>query len=743
MCSKGLLGRAFRIVLMWSAWIAVPPALAGEGTALSHADLVDQATAQSRPAQTIAALPDGRIRMNVPMQDLQAEIGPHGLLLRSVDEGGSAALAQRVQAVGRENAMWLPRPANVQHDRERVYARQGILTQEYSANADGIRQDFILGAKPAGAGPLQLDLAFENASLEALPAASSAPESRTAKAHGSAQTPESRRSAPEPALEPSALPNLHDVIALHMDDGRVLHYHALHVTDADGQTLAARMTPLPRNRLRIEVQDDGARYPIRIDPTFTDADWTGIAEPGFNNTIRAVVVGAGKLYVGGDFTVANGGVLANRIAAWNGNTWSALGSGMNDDVYALAWDGARLYAGGSFITAGDTAAKSIAVWDGSAWSALRSGMVGSVYVLAWDGTRLYAGGGFTTAGGTAAKNIAVWDGSVWSALGLGTNGAVNALAWDDAAGRLYAGGMFSSAGGTTAHYIAVWDGSVWSALGSGMNGGVRALAWDGAQLYAGGGFNSAGGTAANRIAVWNGSAWSALGSGMESTVYALVWDGARLYAGGAFTTAGGSAAKNIAVWNGSAWSALGSGMNNDVYALTWDGAQVYAGGAFTTAGGSPAKNIAMWDGSAWSALGPGMDGTVYALAWDGAQLYAGGRFSTTGSTATNNIAMWDGSTWSALGSGMNNYVSALAWDGTAGRLYAGGAFTTPASYIAAWDGSTWSALGSGMNDDVYALAWDGAAHRLYAGGAFTMAGGQPAVIAYAQINEVFADGFEN
>ncbi len=70
------------------------------------------------------------------------------------------------------------------------------------------------------------------------------------------------------------------------------------------------MTPLPRNRLPIHVQDEGARYPIRIDPTFSDADWTSIAVPGFNGSIQAAVVGSGDLYAGGRFTTA-----ANHPAA--------------------------------------------------------------------------------------------------------------------------------------------------------------------------------------------------------------------------------------------------------------------------------------------------------------------------------------------------------------------------------------------------------------------------------------------
>src|SRR5262249_12620255 len=37
---------------------------------------------------------------------------------------------------------------------------------------------------------------------------------------------------------------------------------------------------------------------------------------------------------------------------WNGSSWSALGSGMNDTVAALAVSGSDLYAGGYFTTAG-------------------------------------------------------------------------------------------------------------------------------------------------------------------------------------------------------------------------------------------------------------------------------------------------------------------------------------------------------------------------------------------------------
>ena len=90
-------------------------------------------------------------------------------------------------------------------------------------------------------------------------------------------------------------------------------------------------------------------------------------------------------------------------------------------VYALAFDASgNLYAGGGFTTAGGVSANRIAKWDGSSWSALGSGMNSTVNALAVDASgNLYAGGYFTTAGGVSANYIAKWDGSVVVCPGIG------------------------------------------------------------------------------------------------------------------------------------------------------------------------------------------------------------------------------------------------------------------------------------------------------------------------------------
>jgi hypothetical protein len=115
----------------------------------------------------------------------------------------------------------------------------------------------------------------------------------------------------------------------------------------------------------------------------------------------------------------------NRIAQWDGVTWSGVGSrnGMGEDVDALAdvyalaaAPNGTLFAGGYFTEAGGVTANRIAHWNGSAWRRLGSGMIWSggccalvmALAVAADGT-LYAGGYFPEAGGIQASNIAQWE----------------------------------------------------------------------------------------------------------------------------------------------------------------------------------------------------------------------------------------------------------------------------------------------------------------------------------------------
>jgi hypothetical protein len=700
---------ALALALMGSARAETPPA------GIPFSDVGAKATAGYQgDALSVTTTADGA-RLRCGFQKLEAYATPDGLWLESTKPGTTDRLRVVATALGRDSSSaceW----ALIEPDVPELMAPTGVggyialadngnvsvrdtlvrfiragLTEEYSVSVGGVRQDFVIAAPPGGRGTLRVELALSGARAEATP-------------YGAKLWFES--------------------------SGRALAYSRLQAEDATGRELVARLEVLSTDRLAVSVADANATYPLRIDPTVSDADWVSLnlGIPGADAVVRAMVAdGAGNLYVAGDFKFI-GTVPANHIAKWDGSTWSALGSGITSvaaGVYALAVTGTTLYAGGRFTTAGGAPITNLAKWDGSTWSALGSGLTGdSVSALATIGTDLYAGGYFTTGGGVLATNLARWNGTAWSPLGLGTDSWIYSLAASGTS--LYVGGPFTKAGGLSAKYVAKWDGSTWSPLGSGLSAAARALAVNGTDLYAAGDFG---------VARWDGSTWSPLGSrmtGCYETVCALAVSGTNLYAGGSFTTIGGPA--YIARWNGSAWKALdGPGLVRynenacvEVHALALVGIDLYAGGSFTMAGAAPANYIAKWDGSAWSALGSGVNYPVLALATSETNLYAGGQFTMAGAAPANYIAKWDGSAWSALGNEAKA-VHALTMRG--GVLHAGGSFMLPngptVSAVAKLDGSAWSVLGSSMGSPagIDALAVVGS--RLYAGGSFMHKYGGP------------------
>lgn len=514
-----------------------------------------------------------------------------------------------------------------------------------------------------------------------------------------------------------------------------------------------------------------------------DARFNLPPDQGVNGWVYAVAVSGSNVYVGGSFTKA-GTVNATNIAKWNGSSWSALGDGVNDTVYAIAGDyHGGVYVGGRFWQAGSTDASYIAHWDGTNWSALGSGPYngtsGYVYAIGINGPFVVVGGLFTAAGGVSANFIAKWDGQGWSALGSGVNGTVYAIAY---IGRwAFVGGDFTTVGGRSANHIArcVVDGGGWSVLGgeldNGVNGAVRAIAVGPnlSDVYIGGDFTAfATGWGASHIAKYAGGSWYTLTNGwngVDGVVRALAMSGTNLYVGGDFMTAGLAVANRLARWDGSWWYTLGHGADYSVRAIAASGTNLYVGGSFGTVGGVNARQIAKcnWDGSRWSTLGGpglGLNNNVCAIAMPVSDLYAGGKFTAAGTANAMRIAKFDGDGWWELGR-LSNSVTAIAgslpnlyvggwfshlgyvaewstlydplgewWSlgggvnnavnamaGYYGNVYVGGDFTGWPPYIRKWDGSSWSALGSGVDSPVNAIAvWD---PDVYVGGEFWKASG--------------------
>ncbi len=389
--------------------------------------------------------------------------------------------------------------------------------------------------------------------------------------------------------------------------------------------------------------------------------------------------------------------LASSPARAQCPSWSAsFGNGQgvdpagNGEAYTLAvfddGTGSALYVGGHFHGIAGVAADRIAKFDGTSWSPLGTGLQGvnGAWVQALcafddgNGPALYAAGNFTTAGGVPVSNIARFDGSSWSDVAGGiAGGNVYCMAvFDDGSGpALYAGGTFSSAGGVPAHSFARFDGTSWSEPGAGVLGVVTTLTAfsdaNGPALFVGGVFNNVGwGTPlfvyVNRCARWNGAQWSDMDGGMlddnAGGVYASTrfddGTGPALYAGGAFDVLSASFPfEGIGRWNGFFWSPLGSGIDVGVGGSSGvvlslasfddgSGPALYAGGSFTLAGGQPVQHVARWNGSSWSGVAGGTDGSVKGLvAFDdgvhGAGLYAVGPFDNAGGVPSTKIARLD------------------------------------------------------------------------------------------------------
>ena len=443
------------------------------------------------------------------------------------------------------------------------------------------------------------------------------------------------------------------------------------------------------------------------------AQWNGTSwsamGAGTNGPVsRVFLEPGGDLLVTGNFT-ASGSVSCSNILRHSGGAWFALGSGLFDPTFAFVRGAVRLTNGdwmvvGQFTTAGTATGNGLAAWNGSSWSTVGSGINGNVLAVAGAANGdMIVGGDFTHAGSIEARGVVRWDGTNWSTMGSGiervealvcrANGDIVAgefggvSRWDGASwvplgsllgskhaflelpnGQLIVGGQSG---------VHAWTGTNWSQLGT-LPGTVYAMAkLPNGDVVAGGFFNA--GASPSFLARWNGTTWLPFGD-PGWTVFALAtMPNGDLVAGGAFTTIGGVACDRIARWDGVSWSPLGAGFNYHVTALA-----VLADGDLV-ASGPYLGGLNRWDGASWSTPGPsGLNGVnTLAIMADGDVVAAGaGMMLVSGTSVIANVARLS-TTCPATGStvgvgcsgagGLNRLdVLSLPWQGTTVRSRATG-----------------------------------------------------------------------
>ena len=278
------------------------------------------------------------------------------------------------------------------------------------------------------------------------------------------------------------------------------------------------------------------------------------------------------LVAGGEFTTS-GGVVLNRIGAWDGVSWHALGTGVSGTVWCLGVYRGDLIIGGIFRSAGGTDVFGIARWDGLSWHSMGSplGINGSASELAVLGDELIVAGR-----DGPGVSVARWDGSNWNAMGETFEGFIGSKVLSTFDGAAY----FAREAARNSPVLR-WDTDHWTPIGDfGDYPWMSVMRADELSLLVGGFFNSVNGDTRYRsIARWDGTTWAPMGVALGgSAVTGLARLAGRLYAGTHVPA-------TLAEWAGTDWIRLEQTRHADASpsCLTAFGPELFWGGRF----GSP------------------------------------------------------------------------------------------------------------------------------------------------------------
>jgi hypothetical protein len=440
-----------------------------------------------------------------------------------------------------------------------------------------------------------------------------------------------------------------------------------------------------------------------------------------NAGIRAFAGDSTNFYIGGALEFV-GNVHSQGVIKYNRilRTWSALGNGLNGDIYTMVLHNGKLYVGGSFTYdgSGATLLNHLAVWDGNSWQPAGGGVNGNVTSIVFKGNDMYVGGYFKAVdpngSNTTASYIAKYDGSTWDPLGSTFTDGVEAMIF--VGDSLVVAGSFSD-NVTGLLHVGYYYQNTWNPLGEGFSGTVFTLAQYHGEIIAGGEFTHRGDISAtlSSIAHFDGTHWQPYTSGGETgtsdgQVYSLAVVGDSLYIGGVFAHIAGVDAHSIVRLHNNTFTPLGSGVYGFVEKI-WQGiGGVYVGGSFQVAGGKQVGRYAkLLPGDVWDAAesvnppyGGYIETSVNAVAVTPQYLFIGGSFTNLVGNVVNHIAAWDKKTrkWLSLSGGTDNYVSSIRVVGN--TVYAAGNFSyagdSVARHIAAYDltNGRWHPLGSGL-----------------------------------------------
>jgi hypothetical protein len=384
-----------------------------------------------------------------------------------------------------------------------------------------------------------------------------------------------------------------------------------------------------------------------------------------NGPVRAITVGGGRVYFGGDFTKVGSFVGSNMRLDWNSGELKPGFARTNGQVSDIVSDGSGgWYLGGGFDwVEGVTRTNLVHVKpDGSVDRSFNARVDGFVSALALDGDRLYVAGTLRKVDGRARTGIALVDASSGR---LDTNFRYAgtrpvpeiALSGQQSGGerRLYAQSYSSFAGPGPVQAIDPFNGAALDDFHFPFEPKkVGALAVRGDMLYVGGGRGHFSGSefgSAGSLVALDGSTGDLErsfepgggvigGESSETHIEDIEVDGEQILVGGRFKAVGDHPSSGVArldAVTGAADTSFEAGITGTVAEVA------LADGLVHTAVGD--RVIALDSTGGETGLDvPEIDGPVDALATQSGILYAGGRFKLAGAFARKGLAAADAKT---------------------------------------------------------------------------------------------------
>ena len=148
----------------------ISKALTGHGAASIRLDQIGVMAGKQYSGDGLAAAssPDGAI-LRCALQRLTARVTAEGLwLISTVDGARGEPFRVIARTLGHEGGVALPLSGKVAVDGQMARFIRTGLTEEYTVNMDGVRQDFVIEQRPEGTGPVRLELEEDGAKAEAM-----------------------------------------------------------------------------------------------------------------------------------------------------------------------------------------------------------------------------------------------------------------------------------------------------------------------------------------------------------------------------------------------------------------------------------------------------------------------------------------------------------------------------------------------------------------------------------------------